>query len=331
MIVRQPHELVNDHLFIELPNIIDNSQFFLKLEGLNPAGSVKLKAAVSMVERVERRNMLSPGGRIIESSSGSLGVALAMVSAARNYQFTCVVDPNVSRQSLDAMCALGADVIQIESPDANGGYLSTRINTVNAELDRDPNLIWLNQYANPANPAAHEAGTATAILREIGQVDHLFVGVGTSGTLAGCSRHFRRFSPWTHIVAVDSVGSVTFGGNPGPRHIPGLGTSRRPELYTAAAADEQVLVPEAEAVRVCRYLARDHGLLVGGSTGSIVAAVLRMRENMPYGSRVVALSPDLGDRYVRTVYNDEWSMQKFGPDALLPLAHAEDSISIREA
>lgn len=319
MIVHEPHEIVTDDVFVQLPGFVEGSDVFVKLEGLNPAGSIKLKPAVAMVERCERRGELATGGRFVESSSGSLGVALAMVAAARGYHFTCVVDPNVSQQSLDVIRSLGAAVVRVQERDANGGFLATRIATVHHMLDRDPKLVWLNQYANPANPDAHASSTATAILRELGRVDRLFVGAGTTGTLMGCAKHFRAYSPWTQLVAVDSVGSVTFGGQAGPRHLPGLGASRRPELYSPDAAAEHMLVDEVEAVRVCRHMAGRYGLLLGASSGSILAAVLRTADRIPKGSRVVALSPDLGDRYVQTIYNDQWAVETYGPDALLPL------------
>lgn len=326
MIFRQPHEMITDDVFLDLEGLVGGSDVFLKLEGMNPAGSIKLKPAVAMVEDAERRGVLWPGGRMIESSSGSLGIALAMIAASKGYSFTCVVDPNVSPQSLDVIRALGAEVVRVDRRDANGGYLATRIAAVRERLARDPELVWLNQYANPANPHAHATGTATSILREIGRVDYLFVGAGTTGTLMGCVRHFRTFSPATRIVAVDSVGSVTFDAPPGPRYIPGLGASRKPEILRPGSVDTVVLVSEVDAVRTCRYLAGRYGLLAGGSTGSIVAAV--MQTDIAPGSRVVALSPDLGDRYVQTVYNDDWAAAPYGPDALLPLVPGVDRVAV---
>ncbi len=316
MIYQHAYDIVTDDVFITLDGLLHGSEAFLKLEGMNPAGSIKLKAAVAMVEDAERRGLLRPGGRIIESSSGSLGIALAIVAAGKGYAFTCVTDPNISPQSLATIKALGADVIQVRRRDANGGYLATRIACIHDRIAADPDLVWLNQYANPANPAAHASRTATSVLRNVGNVDFLFVGAGTTGTLMGCVRHFRTFSPWTKIVAVDTAGSVTFGHPPGPRHIPGLGTSRRPELCRPDAVDEVVLVEEAEAVRMCRRLAADHGLLLGGSTGSVVAALERLAPLVPTGSRVVALSPDMGDRYVQTVYSDTWVTSTFGAHVL---------------
>ncbi|AZS89060.1 2,3-diaminopropionate biosynthesis protein SbnA [Streptomyces griseoviridis] len=316
MIYQRACDIVTDDVFLELDRILPDSRLFLKLEGMNPAGSVKLKSALGMVEDAERKGRLWPGGRIVESSSGSLGIALSVIAAARGYHFTCVTDPNVSPQSLALIRALGGEVVEVTRRDHNGGYLGTRIALIREMTAADPGLVWLNQYANPANAQAHAQRTATSILKNIGHVDVLLVGAGTTGTLMGCTRHFRAFSPWTRIIAVDTAGSVTFGGPPGPRYIPGLGTSRRPELCRPDRVDEIVLVDESDAVRMCRRLARDHGLPAGGSTGSVLAALESVADRVPPGSRVVALSPDMGDRYVKTIYDDLWVADTFGADVL---------------
>ncbi|MEU2243844.1 2,3-diaminopropionate biosynthesis protein SbnA [Streptomyces sp. NPDC018338] len=316
MIYQHACDIVTDEVFLELDGVLPDRHLFLKLEGMNPAGSVKLKSALGMVEDAERKGVLWPGGRIVESSSGSLGIALAVIAASRGYHFTCVTDPNVSPQSLALIRALGAETVQVTQRDHNGGYLGTRIAHIREMTESDPGLVWLNQYANPANAQAHARRTATSILKNIGHVDVLLVGAGTTGTLMGCTRHFRAFSPWTKIVAVDTAGSVTFGGLPGPRHIPGLGTSRRPELCRPDQVDEVVLVDERDAVRMCRRMAREHGLPLGGSTGSVLAALETIADAIPAGSRVVALSPDMGDRYVKTIYDDMWVADTFGTGVL---------------
>ncbi|QIB48597.1 2,3-diaminopropionate biosynthesis protein SbnA [Streptomyces aureoverticillatus] len=307
---------MTDDVFLKLDGFLPDSDVFLKLEGLNPAGSIKLKSAVGMVEDAERDGRLGPGRRLIESSSGSLGIALAIIAAGKGYSFTCVTDPNASAQSVATIKALGAEAVRVEERDPNGGFLGTRIAYVRDRLAADPLLVWLNQYANPANPAAHASTTAASVLRNIGRVDQLFVGAGTTGTLMGCVGHFRVHSPRTKIIAVDTVGSVTFGDSPRPRRIPGLGTSRRPEICVPESVDEVIHVAEDDAVRMCRRIARDRGLLTGGSTGSVLAALARSAPSIPSGSRVVALSPDMGDRYLQTVYHDDWVHAAFGDRAL---------------
>jgi cysteine synthase A len=212
--------------------------------------------------------------------------------------------------------ALGSEVVEVSRPDAGGGYLGSRIDYIHERLAEDGELVWLNQYANPANWAVHDRCTAAAISAAIPDLDYLFVGTGTSGTLMGCIHHFRRHSPGTRIIAVDAVGSVNFGSAAARRFIPGIGTSRRPEILRTELVDDMELVSESDTVRTCRWLARRYGLFAGGSTGSVVQAVLRRAPELPEGSRVVAISPDLGERYVHTIYNDDWVADTYGLDCL---------------
>ncbi|MFG1650207.1 2,3-diaminopropionate biosynthesis protein SbnA [Micromonospora sp. NPDC049275] len=284
---------------------------YLKIEGLNPAGSIKFTAARGMIEAAERDGLLHadparPPSRLIESTSGNLGVALAGLCAARGYALTCVVDPNTNRAAIATMRSLGAEVEMVTERDANGGFLGSRIAHLRARLAADPGLVWLNQYANPANPAAHADRTAPEILGAFHRVDYLFIGTGTGGTLMGCVQAFHRHSPHTRIVAVDALGSVTFGAAPATRHVPGLGTSRRPEIVDVCAPDDVIHVAEADTVTECRRLARSTGLLAGGSTGTVLAAVRRLSTVIPARATVVAISPDLGERYLESIYDDEW-------------------------
>lgn len=310
MIFDHAHEIVPDDVFLRVSDVVPDGEFFLKIEGLNPAGSIKLKTAVAMVGDAEEQGVLKPGSSIIESSSGSLGMALSLVSAGKGYSFTCVTDVKASPRSVAYMRALGSQVVIIDQPDENGGHLGARLAYLHDRLAADPDLVWLNQYANPANAEVHARLTASLILRTIGHIDYLFVGAGTTGTLMGCVAHFREHSPRTRIVAVDAEGSVTFGFPAGPRYIPGIGTSRRPELCRPEAVDDVILVSEQDTVRACRWLARRHGLLAGGSTGSVLSAVLGVADAFPPRSRVVAISPDLGDSYLHTVYDDKWVLER---------------------
>ncbi|MEE1890344.1 2,3-diaminopropionate biosynthesis protein SbnA [Pseudomonas carassii] len=311
MIYQHAYDIVLDEVFLELDELTPGSSFFLKIEGLNPAGSLKLKTAVNLINDAERRGVLEPGGHFIESSSGNLGIALAVVAASRGYHFTCVTDPNALRHSTDIIRALGAELVMVDWRDANGGFLASRIDYIRQRVEREPGLLWLNQYANPANPEAHTNHTARSLHRALGPLDYLFVPAGTTGTLMGCVAYFEQYSPQTRIIAVDALGSVTFGAPPGPRFIPGVGTSRRPEIFQPGSVWKEVLIAEEDAIRCCRWLARDHGLLAGGSTGSVIAAVQQLAPELDSGSRIAALSPDIGERYIQTIFRDEWVAQHF--------------------
>lgn len=313
MIVDSPLDISADDLFIRLADFLGARDVFLKLEGLNVTGSIKLKPARAMIEDLERRGLISPRKhRIIESSSGSLGVALSLVCRVKGYRFTCVTDPNVPPASEQLMRAYGSEVVIVTERDQHGGYLGTRLAYIAQRLSSDATCYWPNQYANNANSWAHYRGTAREIHKQFSRPDFVFIGAGTTGTLVGCARYFAVHSPTTRVIAVDTVGSVTFGHPAGPRLIPGLGTSHRPEIASTFNVSDIVMVPEQRAVAVCHEVRDRYGFLPGGSTGSVLAAIHDYRDTVPAGSIVVAVSPDFGDRYVTTIYDPIWVAQRLG-------------------
>src|SRR6201991_5194395 len=320
-VISVPQRFNEDELYVDLRSIFGQS-LFLKCEGFNFAGSIKLKAASEMIEAAERDGILTPGSILIESSSGNLGVAISMIAASKGYQFLCVTDSRCNLSTRRLMEALGSRVHIISEPDAVGGFLGARIDYVRAMCASDDRYVWLNQYTNPGNWQAHYRTTAPAIAREFPLLDVLFVGAGTTGTLMGCARFFKEWHRPVRIVAVDSVGSVTFGGAPGRRMIPGLGTSVRPPLLIESYIDEVVLVEEADTIRACHRLAR-RGFLFGGSTGTAVSGATRWLEQ--HGSpdvTAVTIAPDLGERYLDTVYQTNWLHDLYGEDVL-----AEESVA----
>jgi cysteine synthase A len=215
------------------------------------------------------------------------------------------------------MEALGSRVHTVTEPDASGGFLGTRIEYVRALCASDDRYVCLDQYTNPHNWTAHYRTTAPAIARAFPRLQVLFVGAGTTGTLMGCARYFRGWHWPVRVVAVDSVGSVTFGGDPGRRMIPGLGTSVRPPLLDESYVDEVVRVEEADAIRACHRLAR-RGFLFGGSTGTIVSGAMDWLAQHEARGEVtaVAIAPDLGERYLDTVYHMNWLQDLYGEDVL---------------
>jgi cysteine synthase A len=320
MLAQCPSELIQGGCFLSLRSIAPHVAVNLKLEGFSVTGSIKVKPAAHMIRRLEVDGRLGPGARLIESSSGNLGLALSMICAAKGYSFTCVSDPNISPLTARAIRAYGAELIVVRDRDASGGYLGTRIDLIKAMLDRDERLVWINQYENTENPGAHYLTTGPELLDRFPKPDYVFIGAGTTGTLGGVSAALREKSPTTRIVAVDSVGSVTFGRPAGKRHIPGLGTSREPPISRMSSFDDLLSVPEADAIAMCRRLARE-GLLLGGSSGTVLAGVKAYAPSIPPGACVVAISPDLGERYLDTIYNDDWVRAHF-PN-LLPTAATE--------
>jgi len=202
----------------------------------------------------------------------------------------------------------------VTTRDPAGAYLAARMSNVKALLAKHSGAIWTNQYANPAHARAHERLTAPAVLRNVPDVDVLMVGAGTTGTLLGCMRYMRRAAPQVKVVAVDAVGSVTFGGKPAPRRLPGLGSGVRPALADAVDALQRPdvhFVAEPDAIAMCRRLRDRHNVLVGASTGTVVCGLMREARRHPAGRTFVAISPDGGEGYVDTVFNDQWVRQTF--------------------
>jgi cysteine synthase A len=307
---------VND-LYVDLRSTYGLS-LFLKCEGFNFAGSIKLKAAAAMVDAAEREGRLSRGAILVESSSGNLGVALSMIAASKGYGFVCVTDPRCNRSTRRAMEALGGRVHVIAQPHPETGFLGARIEHVRRLVSSDRRYVWLNQYANHENWRAHYRNTAPQIAREFPQLDVLFVGAGTCGTVMGCARYFRERNRRVRVVAVDSVGSVAFGGAPGRRMIPGVGTSVAPPILDESFVDDVVRVEEKDTVLACHRLARS-GYLFGGSTGTVVSGAISWMRL--YGARrltAVAIAPDFGERYLDTVYTRTWVANMYGEDVLAP-------------
>jgi cysteine synthase A len=285
------------------------------LEGFNVTGSIKIKTAIELVEDLERQGIARPHETVlVESSSGNLGLALSLVSAIKGYEFICVTDPNANRSAIRGIELYGGRVIVVEDRDPANGYLGSRLKKISEILKSDPNAIWLNQYANLANKNAHATQTGSEIAREFDKVDWIFVGTGTTGTLAGVSERLRKEFPGIKVVAVEPVGSVTFGGAPAKRNIPGIGTSVRPKLADFAKPDRIVEVSEAKTVEACLSFVRDYHLLVGGSTGTVLAAVQQLAPEFRSGDTIVAISPDLGEKYLDTVYDPIWVDHAIGSE-----------------
>ena len=281
MIVESPLDIIFRDLFYRLRGFASGQDVFLKLEGFNISGSIKVKTAIGLIEDLERRDIAKPNETVIvESSSGNLGIALSLVCAIKGYRFICVTDSNATRANIRGMKLYGAKVIVLDERDPDGGFLGNRFKVIDQ--------------------------TANEIAREFETVDWIFVGAGTTGTLAGVSERLRQVFPKIRVVAVDPVGSVTFGGAPGKRNIPGIGTSIRPKLADHANPDRVVAIDEERTVEACLSFVRNYHLLVGGSTGTVLAAIQQLASEFSTGETIVAISADLGEKYLDTVYNPDW-------------------------
>lgn len=278
-----------------------------KLELLNPGGSVKDRPARFIVEQGLKDGTIHKGTHLVESTSGNLGIALAMVARVHGLTFTSVVDPKISQTNLRILKSFGARIDMVSEPDDQGGYLKTRIRRVQELLETVPGSMWINQYANQLNWQAHFHGAGSEIVEELdAPIDCLVVSVSTTGTILGLARRLRKEFPRLRVIAVDAVGSVIFGTQAAPRDLPGIGASRVPELLCREEIDEFILVNDWESVMGCRELLTHEGIFAGGSSGAVVAAIRKLAPTLPAGSRVLTLFPDRGERYLDLLSDEEW-------------------------
>jgi cysteine synthase A len=266
-----------------------------------------------LLEKI-RNNVLTPGRSVVvESSSGNLAIGMAQICGYYGIRFVCVVDARTTEQNLAILKAYQAEIEMVSvGDDETGEYLPVRLRRVGELLASIPDAYSPNQYINPLNPAAHEQ-TMGEISRALdGRVDYLFCATSTFGTLRGCSDYIRAHGLNTRIIAVDAVGSVIFGQEPGPRLIPGHGSSMVPPMADPGLPDSVIHVSDLECVIWCRRLVIREAILGGGSSGAAVAALERARFWLPEGSTVVMIFADGGDRYLSTIFSDEWVQKQFG-------------------
>lgn len=284
-----------------------------KLEALNPGGSIKDRPALEMIRRGIETGAVGPETVVVESSSGNMAIGLAQVCACYGLRLICVVDPKTTPQNLALLRAYGAELDMVHEANANGEYLEARLARVQALAQTVPHAYWPNQYGNRWNVLAHATYTMPEIVRQVGgPVDYLFCSTSTCGTITGCAEYVRDTHLATRIVAVDALGSAIFGSQRARRLIPGHGAAIKPPLCDDALIDACVHVSDRECILACRSLLRTEGMLAGGSSGAVLAAVARMLSEMPRDSTCVAILPDRGERYLATVYSDEWVQSHFG-------------------
>jgi cysteine synthase A len=280
---------------------------WLKLEQLNPGGSIKDRTAYALVEDLERRKILQPGKKVIESTSGNLGIALANICRERGYDFTAVVDPKVSKFSAQKMIENGAKLVFASVADEAGGYLLSRLRRVEELLRDDPSYVWTNQYHSDANPRVHREQTGAEIFSQVGQdLAAIFIGVSTGGTLAGIAQYMGLAAPRCQVIAVDLHGSSALGGSRGPRIIPGLGSACRSHFITPSSYHRACYVSDAEAIAACHQLRESTQLGLGGSSGAVIVAAARYLKTAADLVCVVCVCPDGADRYEDTIYNMPW-------------------------
>jgi cystathionine beta-synthase len=314
-------DLVGNTPLVKLNALTEGVQatVLAKVEYFNPGGSVKDRIALRMVEAAERSGELKPGGTIVEPTSGNTGVGLAMVAQRRGYRCVFVCPDKVSEDKRNTLKAYGAEVVVCPTavaPEHPDSYYN-----VSDRLVREIENAWKpDQYSNPQNPESHYLTTGPELWKQTeGRITHFVAGVGTGGTITGTGRYLKEVSEGrVRVVGADPEGSVYSGGTGRPYLVEGVGEDFWPQTYDRSIADEIIAVSDAESFEVTRRLAREEGLLVGGSCGMAAAAAVRLAKRLGPDDVVVVLLPDGGRGYLSKVFNDDW-MASYG---FLPPEHS---------
>ena len=287
------------------------SEIYVKLEYLNPGGSVKDRIGLAMIEAAEKEGLLKPGGTIIEATAGNTGVGLALVAAIKGYRIIFVMPDKMSEDKISLLKAYGAEVVIVPTsvpPDSPESY-----NGVADRLAKEiPDAYRPNQFENPNNPLAHYLTTGPEIFEDSGgKVDVFVAGMGTGGTISGVAKYLKEKKKDILIVGADPEGSILSGDNPKSYKVEGIGEDFIPKVFNRQIVDEMVRVSDKESFNTARRLARDEGLLVGGSSGTAVAAALKFAQRLKEAKYIVVLLPDTGRNYLTKIFSDSW-MQENG-------------------
>src|SRR5205807_9302884 len=293
-------------------------RLFLKLENQNPGGSIKDRIALSMIGAAESEGRIKPGDLLVEATAGNTGLGLALVAAQKGYRLRIVVPDKMSQEKIFHLRAMGAEVVLTRS-DVTKGH-PEYYQDLAARLAREtPGAFYINQFANPASPRAHEQTTGPEIWGQMQrEVDAVVAGVGTGGTITGLSRFFERAAPQTDIVLADPEGSVlanyvktgTLSKDVGAWLVEGIGEDFIPPVCDLSRVKKAYSIPDAEAFLTCRELLRNEGIMAGTSSGTLIAAALRYCREQPAPKRVVTLVCDSGNKYLSKVYNDYWMIDQ---------------------
>lgn len=291
-------QLVGETPMLHLRRIVgpDAAELYVKLEYLNPGGSVKDRAAIGIIGRAEKSGALRKGGTIIEATAGNTGIGLALIGINRGYSVVLFVPKRFSKEKVMLMRALGAEVIR--TPDAEG--MEGAIRRAQELARNTPNSFLAAQFENPANPDYHYETTGREIYDQMeGRIDAVVIGAGTTGTFTGVARYLKERNPKTLGIVVESEGSVLGGGKPGKEHkVEGIGASFIPKIFDRSLADQVIMVHDKDAFNMVKELAAREGVLAGSSGGANVFAAREVARRLGPGRRVVTMVPDSAERYL---------------------------------
>jgi len=315
MIITKVTDLIGNTPIFALPVPRRDSTLFLKIEKNNPGGSMKDRMARSMIVTALKEGRLKPGGTVIESSSGNTGIGLALVALELGLRFIAVVDHHAAPDKISTMRALGATIRYVDGTYREDEVAVVERQRLAAEIaSQMPNALFMNQSDNPANPAGY-AGFVKEVVRQLDGRVNAFVGcVGTGGSMAGIGGGLKRHSRDIKVIAVEPAGSIIFGQPGHPYYQSGTGTPQGDtvgEVLDYACIDEGVQVTDAQAFETARFIARRTGLLVGGSTGGAIYKALQFIDARKIGGHVLSVVADGGEKYLHTVYHDEWMVRRY--------------------
>ncbi|MCI0517729.1 MAG: pyridoxal-phosphate dependent enzyme [Woeseiaceae bacterium] len=287
-------------------------RLFLKLELLNPAGSIKDRIGISMIEEAEKRGDIKPGDTLVEATAGNTGLGLAVVAAQKGYRLILVLPDKMSQEKIFNLRAMGAEVVLTRS-DVGKGH-PEYYQDLGKSIAEEKGAYFMNQFGNPDNPLAHETTTAPEIFEQMdGKVDAIVLGVGSSGTVSGISKYLKANAPDVELILADPVGSVLAGyindgqlGSSSPWLVEGIGEDFIPSIADFDRITRAYSISDAESFSTARELLRKEGLLAGSSTGTLVAAALRYCREQKQARRVVSFACDTGNKYLSKLFNDFW-------------------------
>lgn len=292
---------------------LNNINLYTKLEGFNVTGSIKDRAAKYVLNKLLDLKKISHDTTIIESSSGNMGIALANYCKYLGLKCKIVIDPNILLCNERRLKLFGAKVHKVFNCDDTGSFLTTRLKVVNEYILQDPqNYYWINQYKNPYVAEAYYSTIGEEICNEV-NIDYVFIGVSSGGTITGISNKVKQCYPTAKVIAVDTVGSLVFGEISKKRVIPGIGSSIHPSIIDNALIDDIVLIEESEAISGCYSFLEEQSFYIGGSAGSVYSAIIKYFSCKKLINRpnVIAIFADRGEHYLDTIYNDSWVKTNF--------------------
>ena len=293
-------ELVGNTPIVKLNNIFNEeniADIYVKLESFNLGNSVKDRAALGMIEDAEKSGRLKPGGTIVEPTSGNTGISLALISSLKGYKIIIIMPDTMSVERRNIISAFGAELILT---DGNNG-MKGAIEKAEELLKNNPDYFMPQQFENPANPEKHYKTTGEEIIRDLPDLDAFISGVGTGGTITGTGKRLKEFNPDIKIIAVEPLDSAVLSGErPGKHKIQGIGAGFIPKILDLSVIDEIIRVSNDKAFEFCRIISRQNALFLGISSGAAIAAAYETAQKLGKGKKVLAISPDSGEKYLST-------------------------------